>query len=346
MENLDLLTSTKNCSLYKINQIGVETEVLSLLASTPETRAIVNDPLICGIKYTDTLRDACAQILKSLPNVIPPSISNTINESNTSVLNILRGGLNFGLREALGKAYSWNNHSAAFISAQRVRDSKNTEEWYITESNYQKVYLPDNPAIIFGDVVATGTSLEFALNEILEIAQKTNHPIASFIFFTIGGPRSTEILESISKKAKKIFPEFAGSVVVYLEGCFSVASPESSLSIKITGTDLIRRESILAPEFIASQLECPSYPIERCTIYDAGSRAFWLQEYFQDILEYWELTKKLGEDGLTYTELLSERFPEFKEFADKEKKMLLSDINLVKICENQISKIQNLIGVS
>lgn len=83
----------------------------------------------------------------------------------------MRGGLNFGLREALAESFSWNQHSAAFLQRQRARKTANPEEWYITESDYQKVYLPEKSCIVFGDVVATGTSLEFALNELLNIAK-------------------------------------------------------------------------------------------------------------------------------------------------------------------------------
>jgi len=73
-----------------------------------------------------------------------------------------------------------------------------------------------------------------------------------------------------------------------LEGCFDVPTPESRLTIRFTGTDLLRGgESVIAPDFLESQYENPAYPIERCTIYDAGSRAFWVREYAEDVRSYW-----------------------------------------------------------
>lgn len=90
-----------------------------------ESRAICNDPRVVGLQYTANLRRACAGALQALPKDLPYSMS----ENSTTVFHILRGGLNFGLREALGDAYGWNKHPSAFISAQRARQTANPEEW-------------------------------------------------------------------------------------------------------------------------------------------------------------------------------------------------------------------------
>lgn len=119
--------------------------------------------------------------------------------------------------------------------------------------------------------------------------------------------------------------------MIFFEGNFAVAEEETPLQIKITGTDLIRRDSVLAPEFLESQYENPSYPLERCTIYDAGSRAFWLPEYMEDVKEYWQHTANLATDGLSFSELLNERCPEL----DSKR---FSSIDLSELCKDQIKK--------
>ncbi len=327
------LASKDSSSLYQLEN----TKVKTYIATTPESRQIVNDPFLVGVKYTEALKIACGKVvelMQSDPNCVLYSDN---AENKTCVLNILRGGLNFGLREALAKSLNWNNHSAAFISAQRARQDSNPEDWYITESSYQKVFLPKDAIIVFGDVVATGTSLEFALSQILDIAKTQAHTISSFIFFTIGGPRSGEIIEKVNETASKLFPNFIGSTVIYLEGCFSVADTESPVTVKFTGTDLLRRESIVVPEFVKSQFENPTFPIERCTIYDAGSRAFWLPEYFEDIKDYWEQTLHLAKDGMTYEELLAERYPEL--LKEQNESIDFSKISLVELCEAQLAKL-------
>lgn len=306
MAGLRALSLSASCSLYALQEGAELGDVLRFVASTPQSRAICNDPLILGLPYTQALTEACREVLKALRDKLPVELS----EAQATVLNILRGGLNFGLREAAGQAFSWERHSTAFISAQRARQSERPEDWYITENSYQKVFLPSTVDLIFGDVVATGTSLEYALRQILEISQAQGSGIRYILFFTIGSERSEEILQSLCKTCREKFPNFKGATVVYLEGRFSVPDSKSKLQIKISGTDLLRTQAILAPEFIESQFESPSYPLERCTIYDAGSRAFFVREYLEDVLDYWEKTKALAQAGLSFTELLAERFPE------------------------------------
>ena len=65
----------------------------------------------------------------------------------------------------------------------------------------------------------------------------------------------------------------------------------------------------MAPEFIASQYEDPAYPLERCVIYDAGSRAFRVREYAEDVAGYWKQVLELAGRGMTFEDYLRERFP-------------------------------------
>ena len=278
------------------------------IVSTPETRRICNDPFLTGVRYTSSLSDACARTIRELESRRFVSLA----EDTTSVLNILRGGLNFGLREALARALSWNDHCSLFLSAQRARKSDNPHDWVITESDYQKVDLHHRNDILLGDVVATGTSLAWALERLGDVATNHHTEISSLLFFTIGSPRSHEILAATSNEYARRFKGFRGSVVVYFEGIFPAATPETAMQIKLDGTDLLRTGGILAPEFIESQYEAPAYPIERCTIYDAGSRAFHLKEYLEDVHDYWSQTLALAEQGLTFKALLRERFPELE----------------------------------
>ena len=319
----------QTCALYRWED---GSSFRQYVLSTPESRAICNDPRVVGLQYTANLRRACAGALQALPNDLPYSMS----ESSTTVFHILRGGLNFGLREALGDAYGWNKHPSAFISAQRARQTANPEEWYITENAYQKVMLPEIGAIVFGDVVATGTSLNFALHRLLHLCAEEKKQISSMLFFTIGGRRSTEILSEVDAFCRKQFPLYRGAAVVYLEGCFDVAQEHSKLSVMYTGTDLLRSNSVLPPEFIESQYEDPAYALERCTIYDAGSRAFHLPEYAEDVLDYWEKTLKLAKAGMTYEKLLRERFPELA--AERFGKQ-----DLTKLCERQLERLRGLL---
>ena len=164
--SLEKAAFNKNCSIYKITPSFGKTE--AYIATTPYTRAICNDPKVCGITYTNLLKKACTEILSLMP-------IEGVTEADAMVANILRGGLNFGLRDALADAYGWNHHTTCFLSAQRAQ-SPVDGTWHITENSYKKLYFPCATSLYIGDVVATGTSLEYGLNELVDAAieHKTN----------------------------------------------------------------------------------------------------------------------------------------------------------------------------
>ncbi len=325
---LEKIDVRSDCGLYRMSDDrGMAMD--RIIATTPETRAICNDPRVMGVDYTRRLQAACSTILKSLSH----NGLICLEESQTIVFNILRGGLNFGLREALGNAYGWNCHGSSFISAQRARDDESPEQWHIMESDYSKVYMPRTASIVIGDVVATGTSLEHAMEALVAEAEKQGTDLRSVVFFTMGSPRAAEILEATDAMCRKRFSGFEKTVLIYLEGCFTVPVPDTPVRIKITGTDLLRREAVMAPEFIDSQYEKPSYPIQRCTIYDAGSRAFWPPEYMEDLEDYWSKVQALADQGVTFEDLLGERFPGLDP-------MRFGDVDLEAICDQELAWIK------
>ncbi|MBR0460154.1 MAG: hypothetical protein IJJ26_13030 [Victivallales bacterium] len=272
------------------------------IASTPQTRAICNDTTVLGTDYTDRLRTACRNIFQARDF--------SLQEDSTVVVNILRGGLNFGLREALSEAYGWKKHTTCFISAQRARNTSDPEEWHITENAYRKLYFPREASFVIGDVVATGTSLQYALSELLNTAERQKTALKNIVFFTFGGPAATDILSRIDQECRIRFPGYTHTTVIFFEGCFQVPDLTSTLAIRLTGTDLLRLGAIMAPDFIESQYDDPAFPIERCAIYDAGSRAFWVCEYAEDVRNYWKQVLDLAEQGMDYDTYLHQRFPE------------------------------------
>ncbi len=325
---LQTISQNAECSLYAL-PAEKSSLLTSLIASTPETRMICNDPLVIGVRYTRLLQSACTHILSMLKD----RELFDMTESETIVFHVLRGGLNFGLREALADAYGWNRHGSAFISAQRARDSKGSEDWHITESDYKKVYLSRVCTAVVGDVVATGTSLEHALHELLNAVDQQGAQLKSLLFFTFGGSRAHEIIREVDAVCRDRFNAYTGSTIIYLEGCFRVAQRDTPLTIRITGTDLLRCGSTMSEEFFESHYLNPSYPIERCVIYDAGSRAFWLPEYLGDVEGYWRETLSLAEKGMSYAELLQERFPEL----DGSR---FEGVDLKNVCLQQLARIE------
>lgn len=292
------IVKNSDIGLYQLEDRG---KLKRFISSTPETRSICNDPGVYGVEYTDKMRIAMGKCIGALPE------SMEVTQEQGMVFNILRGGLNFGLRAALVDGKGWKSHRTAFISAQRVYDEK--EGWHITENRYEKVYLPDNADIYVGDVVATGASLEYALKKMVSLAREQKVSFKRITFFTIGSSRAEELMEEVDRQCREEFPDYVESRVVYIEGVFGMPKDHRGLDIALQGTDLLRWPATVAPEFLESQAEDPAFPLERCTIYDAGSRAFNAPEYLEDVQEYWGQVKELAEKGMTYSDYLAQRIP-------------------------------------
>jgi hypothetical protein len=295
--------------------------------STAETREIVNRPEVMGMEYTEKLEAGMMHLLTGFK----PLRFTDMEEDQVDVFNFLRGGLNFGLRNALHRAYGWNLHRSSFMSSQRARDDEG--RWYITEDSYRKITIAKGGIVFCGDVIATGVTLESGLAALTKEVKKRNASIRYFHFFTIGCHKAEKTLEEYYDLWKKEFDDFEGIDVFYIEGKFHLADSKTPVSIKLQGTDLLRRDSVLMPELIESQQESIVYPLERCTIYDAGSRAYDIEEYAADVMEYWQQVAKLAKDGMTTGQYLLERFPEA---SDKLKK-IAKETNLETLAEQRVN---------
>ncbi len=175
---------------------------------------------------------------------------------------------------------------------------------------YRKLRIPDRAILLFGDVVATGITVSNGLQVMLDHLRRIGSSVRRIVFFTIGCHKLEKVLAEHDAKFREAFPDYEGTTAVYLEGKFRLVDGATHLRIGIPGTDLIRRDCLVAPEFALSQYEQLSYPLERCVVYDAGSRAFDIPAYMQDVREYWEQVRALGEQGLTLADALEERWPE------------------------------------
>lgn len=326
-DTLELHARKGSTNLYSISPDTGSIE--SFIATSPGTRAICNDPGIYGLAYTNRLRATCAEALAAFKGIM--------SERETVVVNILRGGLNFGLREAIGEAYGWNAHTTCFLSAQRARDNDDSDKWHITENSYRKIYYPDVVSFVVGDVVATGTSLRYGLHELIDTALRQRVCLRNILFFTYGGPKAGEILAEVDARCRKLFPNFGRTILIYIEGRFTCPDASTPLTIKLTGTDLVKFGALMAPELVESQYENPLYPLERCIIYDAGSRAFWTGEYLEDVLGYWRANLELAKNGMTYERLVGERMPNLDPTR-------FGQVDLAKIAASQVARLERLLG--
>jgi uracil phosphoribosyltransferase len=258
------------------------------------------------------MKQAMVSIMKELP--FKDKLFKNTKEEEICILNFLRGGLNFDLRGALNEAFGINQHRTSFMTSQRF---KQDNRWGVKEDHYRKFKFPKGSVVFIADVVATGVTVDNALEVVINHIKETGGSIKHLVFFTIGCHKLEKILDKYKTVLAGMFDDFVDTYAVYLEGKFRLVDSKTTLRIAIPGTDLVRYDCSLAPEFELSQYDNLSHPLERCTIYDAGSRAFDVPEYTDDVIDYWNKVKKLAEGGFTLYDALKERWPE-NEYKTKE----------------------------
>ena len=309
MEQLRRLSATPDAAYYEIEGEH-QGEVERYVVSTPQSRDICNRPELLGLDFNLRMRDAMTAALAAAPfrDLIADH-----PEEQVCVVNFLRGGLNFELRRALGVAYGLNRHSSAFMSSQRA---KVDGRWMVREDMYRKLRIPDEAVLVIGDVVATGVTLANGFDVIADHVAAIGSSLRGLVLFTIGCHKAEKVLEPLHAKLRERFPGYERTVLVYLEAKFRLVDSRTRLRIGIPGTDLVRHgTAVLTPEFERSQYDALSYPLERCGIYDAGSRAFDIAGYVKDVVEYWAEVRRMAVGGWTLAEALAERWPA-AEYAD------------------------------
>jgi hypothetical protein len=223
------------------------------------------------------------------------------------------------MRRVLSRAYGFNVHSSSFITSQRDKDKYG--RWFIKDNQYRKIILPYNATLFFTDIIATGVTISSGLDIIVNLAKNSGIPIKQIFFFTIGCHKLEKILKQFDSVLRQLFHQYERTCAVYFEGKFHLADSKTEARIKAQGTDLMRYPALLAPEFEMSQYNAISHLLERCVIYDAGTRSCDVAEYLRNLEEYWKELRLLAEKGWTLEQALRERWPAeeyrlpFKEFA-------------------------------
>lgn len=320
---LKTITKSQDFSLYEIPQ--EKENFKTYISSTPETRNLTTNPFLVGKEYRDALEKA---ITKTLNNKeIKQLFENKLDEQ-LNVLHFLRGGLNFGILDALG-SLGKNRTRASFMTSERAKDNG---KWIIRDDQYNKLTLSNNSTIFIGDIVATGITLKVGLEKIAEQNKKEHH----VIMFTLGGKETEDILIEQCKNFKSI-------TIIYIEGRFHMANPETKARIKIDGTDLMPLRAALAPEFEQALQENPIKALERCIVYDGGSRGFYPSHHFRDVLEYIEQVEQEMKKGATAYDLILERWENAENLSEEVKQKLKESKTAEDWIKNRKEKLNSLL---
>lgn len=276
-------------SLYSIENKSESSVLNRFVASTSDTRNMLNFPEIVNSDFTNLMKNGITNILKGLNNI--EHLSN-VSSKQVNVYHILRGGLNFEVRNALHKAFGYKWHSSSYISSQR---HEKDGEFEIADDSYRKFQIPNNATVYSADIVASGASLDNSLLFLDNYLTAENLKLKNFVFVTIGCSKAEDVLEKWDKKFRLNHPEYERTILIYLEGRFALGSKKLPLDNVLPNTDLLKNYkfgALLAPEYEFSQFEKMIIPLEACAIYDGGKKSFEPVQHIIDILEFWEKQEK------------------------------------------------------
>jgi len=303
MDYLEPLLKNRQISYYRLHGEYPD-EIESYVFSTVPSRKILNVPEVMGCEFTRQLRDSITLALKFFPE--SKTIRN-LDPRSISVIHFLRSGLNFGIREALYDAFGFNTHLSSFLTSQRDRDQFG--RWYIRDDQYRRLEIPEDASLFIGEIVATGVTVENGFDIIFKLAKNLGQPVRNIFFFTIGCHKIEKTLRKYDRLFRSTFRGYRKTYLIYVEGKYHLADSKTEVTIKLQGTDLMRFPGLLTPDFELSQFQNTSYPLERCVVYDGGSRAFNIPEYLEDVRSYWERLLQLAHEGWTLEKALRERWP-------------------------------------
>ncbi len=304
MQYLERISKDDGCAWYRLGGDYEDSGLQRWVVTTPQTRDISNKPELLGVDYSRALQAGVRSAIESAPF---RAGLEAVGQSRLCIMNFLRGSLNFGLREALRDALGTNRHVTCFMSSQRYRKDG---RWHVKEDMYRKMDIPQGAVLLVGDVVATGVTVSNGFDVISEYLQEQDLQPSGIIFFTIGCHKAEKALQAFHDRHSRQRSDYLGTHVVYLEGKFSLVDSQTPLHIGLPGTDLVKLDALLTPEFELSLYDAIPHILERCVIYDAGSRAFDVPEYLEDVLHYWEQVRRLAKRGFTLREAMRERWPE------------------------------------
>jgi hypothetical protein len=232
--SLTFVNRSNGVSLYRLDAPQVTNQYF--IVSHADSQRLLMHPEEVGFQtYLDTL-PATVEAMKAIKEMplAPPSLD---------ILTILRGGLNYPVEEACHKAGIQVNNMN-FLSCERIIENKQILGLQI---KYQKYNIVDNGTILIGDIVATGDTLRECFEYVIDKYRKRGAKLRRIIFFTIGGTRAFDLMESFTERLRNEWPDFEGFTCFFYEGIFSVYKDKGVTGVNVPNIDFYWHDSVLAP---------------------------------------------------------------------------------------------------
>lgn len=261
-------------SVYELRQAQFSNKYFIL--SSTGTRRLMAFPEVVGFDSYLSMLPATVAALRHL--------THQGKGGDVDILTILRGGLNYPIEEACYRS-GIRVRDIHFVSCERI-----IEDHIITglEIKYEKLRVKKDNILVIGDIIATGDTLRLCLDQVIDRFRRRGGSIRKIIFFTIGGTRAIDLMESMTEEIRRIWPEFEGFDCFFYEGIFTVYKDQGATGINVPDIDFGWKDGVVSPEFRRFVLDHPYSILEKCIIYDGGARRYEIPVHFHEALEYWE----------------------------------------------------------
>lgn len=282
------------------------------LVSHEASRRLLQHPEVVGYEVYKCMLKATSRMLRYLKE------AGKIRSAN--ILSILRGALNYPLEESCYQE-GIRVHDISFLSSERVFDHESIAG---LEIKYNKLAMVPDSTLLIGDIIATGDTLAHCLQYVIDWYSQHGEALRNIIVFTVGGSRGIELMEALTQKIRKSWPDFQGFVAIYYEGIFNTYTEKGVSGVNLPDVDFYWKDGIVCPEYRHEVLSSPNTLFEKCTIYDGGARRYEIQDHIAEVLEYWQKIeeysdridlKKLADEKLGYdTPVSLEQWVEYNHY--------------------------------
>lgn len=339
-------------SLYKLENLSFLNDYY--IISSIGTRKLMASPEVVGMDAYRAMVPATMTALKYLKG----KDSRSLNRVN--ILTILRGGLNYPVEECCHDC-GITVSDISFLSCERVK-----KDGVITglDVKYKKLHTEPDATIVIGDIIASGETLSFCLDYVIDQFKAAGHNIRKIVFFTVGGSKAIGLMENFTAKIREQWNSFEGFECIFYEGMFTVREDNGVTGENTPNVDFGWRGGVISPEFREYVMDYEYAPalMEKCIIYDGGARRYSIGEHVCEVMDYWEKLKKVSgkvamvdfmeekfgyKPGVSYSDWLSAlNYPQdwkLECLYEKEKKYATDILSkpLSQICEDRLAKLKN-----
>lgn len=270
---LNMVSRSEGVTLYRLETPKLQNKYF--IASYEGSRQLLMQPEEVGFKtYLDTMPPTVEALKYFKERGLQDSVD---------ILTILRGGLNYSVEESCYRA-GIQIDNMNFLSCERIIKDKEIKGLDI---KYQKYNIVNNGTMVIGDIIATGDTLKLCFEYILDKYKRRGAKLRRVIFFTIGGNRAFDLMETFTEQIRQYWPEFEGFTCVFYEGIFSVYSTRGVTGVNVPNIDFYWKDAVLAPEYRKAVFENDNAIFEKCIIYDGGARRYEIPEHYDEVVEYW-----------------------------------------------------------